>query len=205
MQKREEINLLSLPKELTAIKMVYLLILIFFLSGCSSSLFNDSIEPRKQFSMREKASFLPRGYAETIDSTSENKDYIERKLEIILPDTLPDSTLYNKEDPVFKPVALDSGILLSSRDMALYIKDREDAKYLRAEINARKKLHREIVIGAMQSEVLYQNTINEANEYNKEIYQKMLDERNRKENWRNFFMFATTFAAGYILNETVSK
>ena len=87
--------------------------------------------------------------------------------------------------------------------MALYIKDRANAKYLREEVEARKKLQLELIRGAVKAEGLYQETINEANAYNKEVYEKMRDERDRKRTWRNIFLFATAFGAGFVLNEAL--
>lgn len=209
MQNCEETDSQSLPLEMKNTKIPYILIgLTIFLTGCTSSIpifGDDPIPPRKEFSMREKTTFLPRSYVETVDSTNASQDYIDRKLGILLPDTLPDSTLYSPKDPVFKPIVLDSGILLSNRDMALYIKDRENARYLRAELEARKQLQLEIIRGSVKAENLYQETITEANQYNKEVYEKMRDERNRKRIWRNLFLFAGAFGAGFILNEAVSK
>jgi len=176
------------------------------MNGCSSSIpmfGDDPMPPRKQFSIREKVTFLPHTYTETLDSTNMNQDYIDRKLAILLPDTLPDSTLYSKLDPVFKPLVLDSGILLSNRDMALYIKDRANAKYLHKQVEVRKTLQLEIIRGAVKAERMYQETINEANAYNKEVYDKMQDERNRKRTWRNIFLFASAFGAGFVLNESL--
>jgi len=183
-----------------------LLTVTILLTGCSSAIpvFGDvPIPPRKVFSIREKATFLPRSYTETVDSTNANQDYIDRKLSILLPDTLPDSTLYSSEDPVFMPIAQDSGILLSNRDMALYIKDRANAKYLRKEVDVRKVLQLELVRAAVNAETLYQETINESNTYNKEVYNQMRNERDRKRTWRNIFLFATAFGAGFVLNEAL--
>jgi hypothetical protein len=189
--------------------MFYALVaLTILLTGCSSSIpvFGDNpVPPRKDFSIREKTTFLPRPYVETLDSTNATHDYIDRKLDIMLPDTLPDSTLYSKDDPVFRPIPLDSGILLSNRDMALYIKDRANAKYLRTEVKARKELQLEIIRGAVKAEGMYQETINETNKYNKEIYDKMREERNAKHIWRNIFIFATAFGAGFVLNDALDK
>lgn len=190
-------------------KLFYTLVaLSILLTGCSSyiPLFGDNpIPPRKDFSIREKTTFLPRSYVETLDSANTNGDYIDRKLAIIIPDTLPDSTLYSRQDPVFRPIPLDSGILLSNRDMALYIKDRANAKYLRTEVNARVELQIEIIRGAVKAERMYQETINETNKYNKEIYDKMREERNAKHIWRNIFIFATAFGSGFVLNATLDK
>lgn len=194
-------------REVKGTKISYLIIFIIFLvTGCSSSIpifGDDPVPPKKEFSIREKTTFLPRTYVETLDSANANQDYIDRKLGILLPDTLPDTSLYSKNDPVFKPIPLDSGILLSNRDMALYIKDRENAKYLRTELEARKQLQLEIIRGAVKAESLYQETINEANAYNEQVYNKMRDERNKKRTWRNIFLFATAFGAGFILNQSL--
>ena len=183
-----------------------LLVISIFLIGCSGSipLFGDEpVPPRKDFSIREKTTFLPRTYVETLDSTNIEQDYIDRKLGLLLPDTLPDSTLYSSQDPVFKPIPLDSGILVSNRDMALYIKDRENVRYLIKESEVRKELQLEIIRGAVKAEHLYQETIDEANRYNKEVYNKMQDERNKKRIWRNIFLFATAFGAGFVLNDAL--
>lgn len=101
------------------------------------------------------------------------------------------------------PIAQDSGILLSNRDMALYIKDRANAKYLRKEVDVRKVLQLELVRAAVNAETLYQETINESNTYNKEVYNQMRNERDRKRTWRNIFLFATAFGAGFVLNEAL--
>ena len=207
MLKSAETALLNLQLEVKVTKIHYTIIAIsILLTGCSSTIpiFGDvPIPTRKEFSIREQTTFLPRVYVETLDSTNMNQDYIDRKLGIMLPDTLPDSTLYSRQDPLFMPIALDSGILLSNRDVALYIKDRENAKYLRVEVEARKELQLEIIRGAVSAERMYQETINEANAYNKEMYDKMQEERSRKRTWRNIFLFASAFGAGFILNESL--
>ncbi len=172
--------------------------------SCSSSFIGEEpIPPRKQFSIREQSTYLPRTYIEVLDSTDVSIDYIDRTLSIQLPDTYPDSTLYNINDPIFPPLALDSGILLCNRDMALYIKDRENAKYLYKEIQSRKKLQLEFIHASVKAENMYQETINEANAYNIELYERIHNERSKQKTWRNVFLVFSAFAAGFVLNDVV--
>lgn len=187
-------------------KIINLFLLSAFIIGCSGPiplLGDKKLPPKKDFSIREKTTFLPNSYVETIDSTDQNKDYIDTKLDIMLPDTLPDTTLYNSEDPVFRPIPLDSGILLSNRDMALYIKDRENAKYLMTALESRRKLQLEIIKGAVEAEGMYQETLEASNQYNKEVFNAMKEERNEKRIWRNIFFISLVFGAGYVANEVV--
>lgn len=187
-------------------KTISLIFIILFFIGCSGPiplLGDKKLPPKKDFSIREKTTFLPNSYVQTIDSTENNSDYINRKLDIMLPDTLPDTTLYSSEDPVFRPIPLDSGILLSNRDMALYIKDRENAKYLMVALESRRKLQLEIIKGAVEAEEMYQETLKASNKYNREVFEAMKEERNEKRIWRNIFFISLSFGAGYMANEVV--
>jgi hypothetical protein len=180
---------------------VWLIIsLVLVLFSCSST------KPitYKQFQIAESNSFLPREFREVLDSTEGNKDYLDQKLKIYFPDTLPDSSLYSPDAPIFKPFPNDSGIVLCERDMALYVKDRETVKYLKTEIESRKKISTEIIQGAMEAEQLYRTTLKESNQYNKTIYDAYRDERENSNLWRNIALFSMAFAGGYIINEYVS-
>lgn len=177
------------------------------MTSCSSSvpLFkaNTGIE-YKEYSITENNSFLPREYRQVVDSAYFSEDYIDRKIYIHVPDTIPDSSLYSPDAPIFDPYPNDSGIVLSERDMALYIKDRENAKAMRVEIEARKKVHKEIIQGAVDAENLYRSTIIESNKYNKQVFDAYKEEKASKETWRNIALFVLAFGGGFIINEYVA-
>lgn len=189
------------------LKIVIFMIMVIVVSSCSSTvpLFKSSTSMQYQaYTIESYNSFLPREYREVVDSTFINQDYIDRKLQLHLPDTLPDSVLYNPDAPVFDPYPNDSGIVLSEKDMALYIKDRELVKAMKSEINARKTVDIAIIKGAVEAEKLYRGTIKESNEYNKQIFDKYADEKANKRTWRNIALFALAFSGGFIVNEYVA-
>lgn len=176
------------------------------LVSCSSTIpifkANTPIE-LKEYSIYEYNSFLPREYREVVDSTLLSKDYLDSKLAVHFPDSLPDTALYNTQAPIFDPIATDSGIVLCERDMAMYIKDRENVKYLKTEITARKNIYQAIIQGALDAEQLYRGTIIESNKYNMVVFKAYKKEKKNKQTWRNISLFVLAFGGGFILNQYI--
>lgn len=180
---------------------------MMLLSSCSANipLFKSTPSMEfKEYSIESYNSFLPREYREVLDSTFLESDYIDRKLKLHFPDTLPDSTLYSPDAPLFDPYPNDSGIVLSEKDMALYIKDRELVHAMRIEIEARKKVDIEIIKGAVEAETLYRKTIQESNQYNKQIFDEYVEAKAEKRTWRNIALFVLAFSSGFIINEYIA-
>lgn len=205
MQAHEDQNWLNSLNVFQKISLLFLLVIS--VTSCSSSipLFKaDKQLEYKEYSITENNSFLPREYRQVLDSSFLADDYIDRKIKIHFPDTVPDSALYNPDAPTFDPYPNDSGIVLCERDMALYIKDRETVKYLKTELNARKQVHVEIIKGAIEAEELYRGTIIESNNYNKQVFEEYKNEKSKKETWRNIALFVMAFGTGFIVNEYVA-
>lgn len=177
------------------------------MSSCSSAvpLFKSSASMQYQaYTIEDYNSFLPREYREVVDSTLLNEDYIDRKLQLHFPDTIPDSALYNPDAPVFDPYPSDSGIVIAEKDMALYIKDREMVKAMKIEVESRKTVDIAIIKGAVEAENFYRETIQESNKYNKQLFDAYTAEKAKTRTWRNIALSVLAFSSGFIVNEYVA-
>ena len=180
--------------------------LIAFFTGCSSvtSLVkSDGPVVNKPIYLTERQSFLPQSYKELVDSNTNKNDFLKNKLIPHFNDTIPDSTLYDKNAPVFPVMPADSGFLVCEKDMATFITNKKEVKYYRTEIESRKKSQLELLRGTVQAEELYKSSIDELNQQNKKLYEAYRNERADKKTWKNITMFMVAFTGGFALSQYV--
>ena len=171
------------------IKKLLLLCTIIAICNCSSALSllkEPPVATRKIISLNDADSFIPKQLKDT------SSDFITNALKYQVPDTIPDSLLYNADAPVFDPIPVDSGyvvdslagILLCEKDMSLYINDYAWRKYLQVEVNARKNFSKELIIGAIGAEKLFKEAVEESAVNYDELYNSYMEERSRKTTWK---------------------
>lgn len=190
-------------------KLLYALT-ITTLIGCSSSykfvdnLVKDPVfHTKKTVAIKEDDSFIPEELR-YMSNDNEIDDFILYNLVLNSPDTISDTNLYNKEDPIFPPKALDSGVLLSNRDIALYINDKAWNKYLQVEVETRKEFEKQFIKTSIDAEKEYKEAILFLIKEQDTLHNAYIDERNRKETWKNISFGTTLILLGFILNGIVN-
>jgi hypothetical protein len=186
-------------------KLLYALT-ITTLIGCSSSYkYVDNLvkEPsfhiKKTVAIKEDDSFIPEELR-NISNDNEIDDFILYNLVLNSPDTIDDSNLYNRVDPVFAPKALDSGVLFCNRDAALYINDKAWNKYLQVEVETRKEFEKQFIKTSINAEDEYKEAISFLIKEQDTLHNAYINERSRKETWKNISFGTTLILLGFILN-----
>ena len=182
---------------------IILFALVLFTTTFSNDNNTDEI-PFRQFIINDRNTFVPAQFTKIIDSVKINPDYIDHMMKEQFSDTVNYKDLYSEDDPYFSAYEMgDTAVVLSRKDMALYIRDASLVKYLRSEINARKQLQTEFIKSAIVAEELYRSTLHDANKYSEQIYKQYRREQRSKEIWRMTFVILGSFVTGYVIHETI--
>lgn len=185
------------------------ILLVFVFIGCSSTknvvsfIKGTPQEPKRVIALEEKDTFLPKEIRHSV-SDSATEDFILANLKLKMPDSIPDTSLYSKDAPVFRPMSVDSGILLCERDLALYINDNAWRKYLQAETSARIDFERKYILLSIMAEDMYKDGLKELSGYYEGIYQSYKTERKHKLMWRNTFFVVFLIGIGFTASQTIN-
>lgn len=158
--------------------------------------------PLKTIAVDKVDSFIP---DEIKGATSNDsiEDFITKNLRLKMPDSIPADSLFSRTDPVFAPIALDTGALLCYRDLALYINDQAWRKYLQTEVKVRKEFEQSFIRGAINAETLYKSAVVESNKNINELYKTYKIERKSKLRWKKATGIMGLILIGYITAQIV--
>lgn len=186
--------------------MIKMLVMVMLVLSSALQADDNTEIPYMKFTVNDRTTFIPSQFTSLIDSVKVNPDYIDQMMINQFTDTINTESLYNDTDPQFDTYEMgDSAVVMSRKNMALFIRDASLLQYKLSEIDARKKLQTQFINSAIVAESLYRQTLLDANIYTGKIYNQYKTELKSKEKWRITFFILSAFAGGYIVNELVGK